>query len=339
MWRKTLRTMAALGLILVMGVAAHAEPRLEKITIAQFGKERFLLYLPLYIAMEEGVFAKHGVEVSLRFAGNDDQIFASVLSGAAQFGMGDPVFAAISHDKGGPGKVVAMMIAKLPLGGVTNQEKVPSIASPKDLDGLRISSFPEPSTTYTLLKELKQQNRLKLSIVQAAFGGQMALLEAGKVDIAVDIEPSVSIAEDRGYRVVMNLADWSDRQAITGLTTTESYIASHPQTVQRVVSALQEAVILMHNDLAVAKRVARKLYPQLSDQVLARAVQRMLASNAYPTSVLVADDLWQRTLKTRLDSGDLSKPQATEVAVDNRFAEQAAKAVSLPHPARSSKPQ
>ena len=92
----------------------------EKITIAQFGKERFLLYLPLYVAMEEGLFAKRGLNIDLKFAGNDDQIFAAVISGGAQFGMGDPVFTAISHDKGGPGKVVAMMITKLGLSGVGN---------------------------------------------------------------------------------------------------------------------------------------------------------------------------------------------------------------------------
>ena len=40
----------------------------------------------------------------------------------------------------------------------------------------------------------------------------------------------------------------------------------------------------------------------------------------YPKSIVVNDGYWQSTLKTRLSSGDLKKPQATDVAVDNRFA-------------------
>jgi len=297
----------------------------EKITIAQFGKERFLLYLPLYVAMEEGLFKKRGLDVDLKFAGNDDQIFAAVVSGAAQFGMGDPVFTAISHDKGGPGKVVAMMLTKLDLAGVTNEDKIHEIKTPQELDSLRISSFPEPSTTYTYLNQLKHKECPNLTIVQAPVGGQMSLLEAGKVDIALDLEPTISIYEDKGYRIVVDITPWTDPQAVTGITTTEEEIRNHPQTAQKVVDALQEAVNLLYGDPAVGFQVGKKLYPQLSDKVVHSAVNRMLGAKMYPRSIVVADDLWQRTIKTRLDSGELKKPQATSVAVDNEFALQAQK--------------
>ena len=82
--------------------AETIEVKKEKVVISQFGKEKFLLYLPLYIAMEDGLFAKRGLDIDLRFVGNDDQIFATVISGDAMFGVGDPVFAAISREKGGP---------------------------------------------------------------------------------------------------------------------------------------------------------------------------------------------------------------------------------------------
>ncbi|MDD5586719.1 MAG: ABC transporter substrate-binding protein [Alphaproteobacteria bacterium] len=296
---------------------AHAA---EKITIADFGKERFLLRLPLYIAMEEGLFAKRGIEADLKFAGNDDQVFATVISGEAQFGMSDPVFTAISHDKGGPGKIVALMTTRLGLSGVTNKPSIQQIKSVKQLEGLRLSSFPEPSTTYTLLSELRQKNNLNMPIVQAPFGGQMALLETDKVDIAVDLEPSVSIFEDKGYRVVFNLAKWTDPQAITGLMTTEDYIKKHPETVQKVVDSLQEAFNLLYTNPEVSYRVGKKIYPNLSEKVVRTAVDRMLKGDMYPHSVVVPEDMWQRTLKTRLDSGELKKPQATSVAVDNTFA-------------------
>ncbi|MDE2029785.1 MAG: ABC transporter substrate-binding protein, partial [Alphaproteobacteria bacterium] len=285
-----------------------------------------LLYLPLYVAMEQGLFAKRGLDVHLVFAGNDDQIFAAVMSGAAQFGIGDPVFTAISHDKGGPGKVVAMMITKLGLGGVTNEAKVPQITSLKQLDGLRVSSFAAPSTTYTLLSEIKKQNHLKnMQIVQAPFGGQIATLEAGKADIATDIEPSVSIAENKGYRVVFDLGKWTQAQAITGVTTMEGTIKAHPKLVQKVVDAIQEAIDLMYAKPAICYKVGQKIYPNLPAKVVHAAVNRMLREDMYPHSVVVTDALWQRTLKTRLENGDLKKPQSTGVAVDNRFAVQAQK--------------
>lgn len=320
--------------IIVGAVSVYAKISTpEKVTIAQFGKERFLLYLPLYVAMEDGLFAKRGLDVDLKFAGNDDQIFAAVIGGSADFGVGDPVFTAISHDKGGPGKVVAMMLTSLGTRGVTNNDKIPAIKSPKDMDGLRISSLPEPSTTYTILSEIKRNNHLdKMSIVQAAFGGQMALLESDKVDIATDLEPTVSIYEDKGYRVVLDLTPWMEPQAITGITTTEEEIKNHPEIAQKVVDAVQEAVNLMYSDPTSSYRVAKKIYPDLSDKVIRNAVDSLLSRHIYPHAVLVDDKLWQRTLKTRLDSGELKKPQATDVAVDNRFAIQAKKDLSVKTP-------
>ena len=151
-----MKNIKILLLILIVSCFLQAQPAQaethEKVTIAQFGQAKFLLYLPLYIAIQEGLFAKRGLDVNLKFAGNDDQIFAAVMSGSADFGMGDPVFAAISKEKGGPGKVVALMITKLGLSGYTNKSNIGQITDLKQLNGLKISSFPEPSTTYTLLR-------------------------------------------------------------------------------------------------------------------------------------------------------------------------------------------
>jgi len=298
----------------------------EKVVISQFGKEKFLLYLPLYIAMEEGLFAKRGLEIDLRFVGNDDQIFATVISGDAMFGVGDPVFAAISREKGGPGKIVAMMITKLGLSGYTNNGELPIVIKPEDARGLRISSFSAPSTTYTLLTEFVRKHDLAkygTTIIQAGVGAQLATLEAGQVDIAVDLEPTVSIAESKGYRVNFSLDRFTEFQAITGISTLESTIKQRPDLVQKVVSSLQEALELLHTNQEVCLRVSKKLFPTLSEAVVSKAVERMLSLGVYPKSVKVDDSYWQRTLKTRLDSGELKKPQATDYTVDNSFAERA----------------
>jgi NitT/TauT family transport system substrate-binding protein len=305
--------------------AQNAAP--EKITVAQFGNARILLYLPLYVAMEEGLFAKRGLDVSLKYAGGPDQVFAAVMSDDAQFGVADPAFTAISHEKGGPGKVVALLITKLAVSGVTNKDTMHEIKSVHDLDGLRISSTPEPSTLYTLLNEIKRKNNLNLTIVQAPAGGQIALLDVGKVDIAADFEPNTAIAEDKGYRQVLDLSAWTDPRAITGLTVTEDYIASHPREVQAMVDALQEAISLIYSDPQLAYRVAGVAFPNLPDIVIHNAVGHMLGAGMYPRSVVVTDDLWQRALQTRLDSGELKKPQATDIAVDNEFALHAAEGI------------
>jgi NitT/TauT family transport system substrate-binding protein len=309
--------------------AASAGPTqtVETVTIAQFGKEKFLLYLPLYVAMERGLFEKRQVQVKLQFAGNDDQIFASVIRGDALFGVGDPVFAAISREKGGPGKVVALMVQKLGLSGVSQKNRFSFINTTEQLRGLRISSFPSPSTTYTLLSQILHRYGLtqhSTRIVQTAIGTQLAALEAGQVDIALDLEPAISVAESKGYSVSFLLDTFTEPQAITGLTTLQSTIETRGDLVQKVVSALDEALKLIQTKPFVAHEVAKKLFPTLSDQVIHTAVTRMLHLGVYPDSTKVDDSLWQTTLKTRLESGDLKAPQDTSFTVDNSFAVKAA---------------
>ncbi len=301
---------------------SNLNEKLKKIRIAQFGKAKFLLYLPLYVAMEEDLFKKRGIDVDLIFAGNDDQVFATVISGEADFGVGDPVFTALASEKGIKAKTVAMLITNLGLTGYTNKLEVPEIRDRIDLKGLRVASLPEPSTTFTLLSELKRSNLEldSMKIVQGAFGTHLAMLEAGKVDIAIDLEPTVSEVEEKGYRIVFPLTPFIERQVITGLTTTSENIDNNPDVVQSVVEALQEAISLMFLNRDVPYLTAKKLYPSLSEKVIRNAVDRMMNDAMYPESLVVDDILWQRTLKTRIDSGELKEMQAIDVAVDNTFA-------------------
>ncbi len=300
----------------------------ETVKLAQFGKEKFMLYLPLYVAMEAGYFADEGLDIELVFAGNDDQIFASVASGAVDFGMGDPVFTAIAQEKGYPAKTVAMMITKLGNTGYTNNPDILLIDDPADLAGLRIGSFPNPSTTYILMDELVRthQDVLKdTEIVQAGMGAQLALLEAGKVDIALDLEPAVSKLEAQGYRIVFNLNEYIEPQVITGLMVRQEMIDQNPDHVQGMVRALQKGLDTIHNDRIKTLEIAQKLFPALDPNIIEKALNRMMAKDVYPSSVVVPDDYWQRTLKTRLEAGDLQALQPTGKSVDNRFALEAQK--------------
>lgn len=303
---------------------AHAEEKLEPVTLAHFGQSKFLLYMPVYVAMEAGHFRNEGLDVKLKFAGNDNNSFSALIAREADFAIGDPVFAAIAREKGGKGKVVAMLITSLGFSGVTNNPAIPDIKKVEQLDGLRISSFAEPSTAYTLLSEMKRKHNLQqMQIVQAPFGAQIATLEAGRTDIATDVEPNASIAEAKGYRRVLFLSKFHDRQAVTGITTMDSTISERPQTVQKFVNALQSAVAQMYRSPEISYAVGEKMYPDVDPKVVKRAVDIMLGEKMYPHRVVVDDKLWQRTLQTRLDSGELKAPQATSETVDNTFAQAA----------------
>ncbi len=323
---------AILGLAVALTTAAscrHCDNNPDDrthVTIAQWGQEKYLIYLPLYVAMEEGFFAKRKLNVQIKFTGNDDQTFAAVIKGDAQFGVGDPVFAAIARQRGFPARVVATIVGGVAIWGVTNKATLPVVTRPDDLAGLRVGTFPEPSTNYTLMREIIQRAQLDLRgtrIVQAPIGAQLALLERGDADIAMELEPATSLAVTKGYRVVYSSPRFHGPFAFTGLTTTQSVISRRKDTVQAVVSALEESARFCHRNSETAARVARHLFPQLPAAVVEMAVRRMTNEATIPDHVEVLDEAWQAALRTRIAVGDLSGPQATGVTVDNSFARNA----------------
>ena len=321
------------GLLLVLGLvhfppiflkAEAQDSKRETIVVAHWGQEKILLYLPFYVAMEEGYFAAQGIDVKLRFSGNDDQVFASVMSGDAQFGIGDPAFAAIARERGFPGKVIALLVKRIGLSGYTRKNDVPVIEREDQLGGLRIGSFPAPSTTYTLLKEIVDRAPTSLPppvIVQLGIGAQAAALAGNSVDIASDLEPAVSVAETNGYRVVFSLDRFTKELAITGLSTTESVIRERPLATQGMVKGINRALHVLQSDPEIGVRVAMKCFPKLPENVVRRAVQRMTELQVYPENAKIPADLWDRTLEMRRASRELKNVEKGREAVEGKFAE------------------
>ena len=273
--------------------------------------------------MEEGYFAEQGLDVSLTFSGNDDQIAATVTGGHADFGVGDPIFSAIIQEKGGQLKTIATLVEKAPFIGYTNKNGISEINNLKSLNGLKVSSFPSPSTLYTNLTNLKNSNHLEMIVNPVAFGSQMAALEAGEVDIAMDLDPSVAVAEAQGYKAVISLGNFLPPQAITGITVREDFIKEHPEIVQRFLNALQKAITTFYRDKNIGIQVAKKVFPETDTQSLSRAVERSHKNAIYPEAITIKDNIWQQGIQERLNAGDLKNPQETDVATDNTFAKKA----------------
>lgn len=297
--------LAASSLVMSGCTNGDADPQETDVVIAQWGSEKYLIYLPVYIAQEEGFFAKRGLNVEIEFSGNDDQVFAKVLRGDAQFGVGDPIFTAISRQQGADGIVVASIVDKVALWGVSkNSDSAPG----GDFSGLRVGTFPRPSTTYTLLSDtIETTEAAGAEVVEAPIGNELALLESGSADIVMMLEPAASIAEAEGYSVVTSFPQVWGKFAFTGLTSTQSYAEGNEATVQAMREALQEAVSLAHSDRARAIEIAASLFPTVDRQVVEAAVNRMLDDETLPKSVDLDETSWVASVQVRQRVGDVNE--------------------------------
>lgn len=298
---------------------AFAEQKLTEVKVAQFAD--FFLYMPLYLAEGKGFFKDQGLSVTITSTGGDDKTFAAVISGDVHFGIADPTFVAIARAKGQPGKVIASIVNGVPFWGVTKNSEVPEIENPKQLEGFTVATFPSPSTAFTLQKQMFETAGLKPQIRQAAFGALLPLLEAGAVDIALELEPNVSTAVKQGARVVYSMAEMYGDFAITGVTTRETLIAENPDLVQKFVNAIQQAESYAHANPAATADFALKRFPNLDPGIVAQALKRVIDSKTLPRNTVVSTAAWEKACQLRVDAGDL--PAIDAAALDNTFAQKA----------------
>ena len=303
--------------------SSHGLPQnqdhLEKVKVAQFAD--VFLYMPLYLADDKGFFKEQGLSVDIVSTGGDDKTFAAVISGDVQFGIADPTFVAIARAKGQPGKVIASVVNGVPFWGVAKNSDVPEIKEPQQLKGFTVATFPSPSTAFTLQKQMFEAAGLKPQIRQAAFGALLPLLEAGAVDIALELEPNVSTAVKQGARVVYSMAEMYGDFAITGVTTSETLIAENPDLVQKFVNAIQQAESYAHANPDATADFALKRFPNLDPVVVEQSLKRVIDSKTLPKGTVISKEAWEKACQLRVDAGDL--PAIDEEALDNTFAQKA----------------
>ena len=300
--------------------AAKAKP----ITIAQFG--HVFLYMPLYVAVRKGFFKEEGLDVRLVSTGGDEKTFTAVVTGNAQFGVSDPTFTAIARERGQGGKVVAGIVRGVPFWVVTFKNDINKISTPEQFKGRRIATYTAPSTSFAVMKKVLQNNGkpVDAKIVQGAFGTLLALLKANHADMALDIEPIVSIAINEGARIVYSPAKVLGDFAFTGLTVSDDYLKKNSADVQKAVNAINKAMNYIHKDFDGAVKVACAEFPEVKEPVVRAALRRLADEGTIPKSVVLPENAWNNAINMRKEIGDLKSAGSYKENVDMSFANKAA---------------
>ena len=206
-------------------------------------------YLPLYVAVDEGAFAKQGIQADIvEFRGGADVIRATV-SGSVDVGVVALAEITSGIDAGQPLKAfyAGFNIADFDWYGVS------SISSLAEAKGKRIGITQYGSSTDFITRYALTVNGLDPSkdvqIIQAGPPStRLAAMQAGQLDISIFSTPEKFLAAERGYKLIYSQKQLSDDYPQHLFFATESFLASHPNTVKALLRGHTLAVRLAKHD-------------------------------------------------------------------------------------------
>lgn len=280
-----------------------------------------LLYLPLYVAQEQGFFEEQGVTVDIATGGGGTQSWAAVVGGSADFSIQDPVFVPKSHENGGPGVVVAAIQNAPSVFVIGREGGNATLDDPSVFEGKRVVVSPEPDTSWAFMQYLIDQRGLQdVTLVNVALGSELAAVASGQADLALSFEPTVSQAVvDQGLQVVYSFPanpDWYPF-AFSSLTTTEQYLQENPEAAQGVVTAIAKASKFIYSDPDATIDIAAGYFPDLSREVVKAAVEREIDAKGYAEDITVTKESWDKNMEISLFTKNIAEYPSEATSYEN----------------------
>lgn len=310
----------SLGLALTAAAAAPASAEMRKATISQAFQS--LLYLPLYVGMDEGFFEKQGLDLTKESAGSGSVALSAVISKSAQFSLHGPEWTAIAASKGAPVNTIANVVNGAAVWiAATPDFKFTSV---KDLKGEKVVTGTMPTTSTSLFIKLLKENGMDankdVQMIQVPLGTEPGPFAAGQAKVAVMYEPGLDQVVAKGMKVVLGFPQLYGAYAFSTIT---ARVDVDPDLAQRLTNGLEMAVRFMHKNTARTVEIAQKQFPTLEPAVVEAAVKRMLTDNVYPTSVDITPDALKLALETQIALGNLSAQPDYKTFVPRTYMEKA----------------
>lgn len=228
------------------------------------------IYVPLWVAQDEGIFKKHGLEVGgVQYIRTSPTLAQALVAGSVDIGgMGAALLDArlagsdLVFIAGVGGKFVFSVYGR------------PELKSVRDLAGKTVAASRKGSTTDHAVRMLLTANGLVPGKdVQIVFvGGVPEILAAVKQNIAaagVISPPTTLVGKKAGLKEIANLAEQNIPFIQSAWATTETLIKRNPEALRRFVYAFAEGIAVVKQKPEAAMKAIAK-YTKEKDQEVVR---------------------------------------------------------------------
>lgn len=281
-----------------------------------------LLYLPLYVAQNEGYFAQNNIKVvSIKAAGSGPVALASVLSGESQFSIHGPEHVAFAKEKGGQARAVSSVANGAPV-WVLGKKGI-TVSSPADFKGKTVITGLAPSTHNTVFRKLMIDNGIEIgkdvTITEVQNNSEIGPVLAKQADFAVCYEPIASQGMMQGLDMAYDFTKVYPDFAFSTVNTALKTIKDNPDMVKRFVRAMDMGLDKIHKDPAKAKEIAKKEFPNMDPKAVEMAVQRMIDSNVYLPNGKITEKAYKNAMDVQKFIGHIKKDIPFNEMVDVSF--------------------
>ena len=266
----------------------------------------------LYIAQDEGLFARQGLHVTIKTIASTKAVIASQLNGQVDIGAGSYVGYVAAQTAGARFRILAEASTLSPHTRVL-LTAVPAHHDPGRAGRQEIAVNGTNSIGTLLISTLLAENGISPAQVRfvtdkQGFPDMAGQLQRGKWNAAFLAEPYATKAEEDYGQV--ELADLDQGATmnfpIDGYVATQAWARQHPQTAAAFVRAIEEGQALAQDDPSAARAAMGK-----SDQ-LPPEVTAVMPLPDFPVGP-ANEQRMQRTADAMLQFGVLARQDAAEV--------------------------
>lgn len=307
----------------VFSATVHAaQPDLIKLTVGY--TPITAATLPFYIAIDEKLFQKHGLEVVPVFFGGTPLIVSAMMAGEFPMGLTGGGGIISSRLAGSDLTVIGSYLQVLTINGMAK----PEIKSINDLKGKKVAVSRIGASTYFAAVAMLDSRGMKptdVSFIQAGGNAQsFAALTNGAVDAAMLGYPFSLKAKQAGFQALFRPAD-SEYGLYPNATVAarESWlkIPRNHNVAVNFLRAMGEGLHLAKTDAQVSKKALRR-YLRVQDEATLQATLEYIQPY-FPESLLTLEKAMANGIKF------LDNPKAKELdpkqTFTNRYVDEAMK--------------
>ena len=291
-----------------------------------------IFYAPQYAAIELGYFQEEGIDLTLVNGAGADKVMTAMLAGDADIGFMGSEASIYTYVQGAEDYAVNFaqltqragnfLVARQPDPDFTWQK----LKGSRGLGG-RAGCMPQMVFEY-ILKKNGIDPKADLTMDQSIqFGLTAAAFTSDQSDYTVEFEPFATglELEGNGY-VVASLGTDSGYVPYTAYCAKKSYLAMHPDLIQRFTSALQKGMNYVNSH--TAEEIAKTIQPQFSDTPLeniTKIVKRYQDQDTWKENLIFERSSFELLENILEEAGELQTRVPYEDLVTTQFAEEAVK--------------